>query len=108
MSPAAPSGRPSGRGWLLFVFLAASFALIGRGTFFTSDEGGIFNTKLALVQRRTLAIGPGENVHRGADGRSYACREILPTLVAVPTAIAGMVLDAAVSSRPPPTAPKGK
>jgi hypothetical protein len=108
MSPAPPRDGPSGRGWLLFVLLVAGYALIGRGTFFTSDEGGIFNTTLALIQRRTLAIGPGENVHPGADGRYYASREILPTLLAVPTAVAGMAVNLALQGRAPPVAPRVK
>jgi hypothetical protein len=94
-----------GRVALLVLFVTA-YALLGRGTFFTSDEGGIFNTTLALLQRRTLAVGPGENIHPGADGRLYACREILPTAAAVPFALGGMLLNA-MTQHPPPVAPYG-
>jgi hypothetical protein len=90
----------------LLVFFVAAFALVGRGTFFTSDEGGIFNTTLALLQGGTLAVGPGENIHPGADGRLYACREILPTAAAVPFALGGMLLNALLQP-PPPVAPYG-
>jgi hypothetical protein len=91
---------------VLLLLLTSLFGLVGRGTFFSSDEGGIFNTSLSLVQRHTLAIGPGENVHPGADGRLYACREILPSLLSVPPAVAGMAVEARRAA-PPPAAPTG-
>ncbi len=106
--PSAPRKARPGLGKPLFVFLAAGFALIGRGTFFTSDEGGIFNTTLSLIRQQSLAIGPGENVHRGRDGRYYALREILPSLLSVPTAVAGMAVNIAAAGRSPPVAPKGR
>lgn len=89
---------------VLFVSL---FGLLGRGTFYTSDEGGIFNTALALMERGSLAIAPGENVHLGRDNRYYACREILPTLASVPISMAGMMIDRIVQPGPPPVAPTG-
>src|SRR4051794_26500306 len=92
-----------GRMWPLLVFFIAGYALIGRGTLFSSDEGGIFNTAISLIQRHSLAIGPGENVHPGADGQLYACREILPTVLAIPPACVGMSLHLFAS--PPPIAP---
>jgi hypothetical protein len=91
----------------LFVLFASAYALLGRGTFFTSDEGGSFNTGLALLQRGSLVVAPGENVRAGADGRNYANREILPTLITVPFSLAGIVLSHLLPGIPPPVAPLG-
>jgi hypothetical protein len=105
-SPPTPAWR-----WLdgaaLFTLLVALFALLGRGTFFTSDEGGIFNTALSLIRHRSLAVAPGENIHRGKDGSFYASREILPTLLCLPPCAAGLVLDYLVRPDQPPVAPFG-
>jgi hypothetical protein len=98
--------RPDG-GLALFVLFASAYALLGRGTFFTSDEGSAFNTGLALLQRGSLAITPGENVRRGVDGRNYANREILPTFITVPFSLAGIVLTRVLPNIPPPVAPLG-
>lgn len=91
----------------LFVLFAALYGLMGRGTFFTSDEGGIINTALAILGRGSFAIAPGENIHRGPDGRFYACREFLPTLLCLPTAFAGSLFESALRPPPPPVAPLG-
>jgi hypothetical protein len=91
----------------LFVLYVAFFALLGRGTFFSSDEGQIFNTALSLVQRQSLAISPGENVHRGRDNRYYACREILPTVAALPFCTGGMLVQRLAGPAGPPVAPAG-
>ncbi len=88
----------------LLVLFTALFALVGRGTFFSSDEGGIFNTNLSLVQRQALDIGPGENVHQGRDGRYYSCRELLPTGACVLPAVAGTVVEGVIRPGPPPAA----
>src|SRR6266542_554254 len=88
----------------LLVLFTALFALVGRGTFFSSDEGGTFNTTLAIVQRHALDIAPGENVHEGRDGRYYSCRELLPTGACMPTAVAGMVVEGVFHPGPPPAA----
>lgn len=92
---------------LLGLFVAL-FALIGRGTFYTSDEGGIFNTALSLLQHRSLAIAPGENVHKGRDNRYYACREILPSLLSMPFCVTGMVAGQRAAAVGPPVAPTGR
>jgi hypothetical protein len=98
--------RPDG-GLALFVLFASAYALLGRGTFFTSDEGSAFNTGLALLQQRSLALAPGENVRRGVDGRNYANREVLPTFITVPLSLAGIVLTRVLPDIPPPVAPLG-
>jgi hypothetical protein len=86
------------------VILAAFaiFSLLGRGTLMTSDEGGIFNTGIALT-RGTLAVGPGENNFRGADGRYYAVREILPSVLVIPGVLAGVLAERyfQLKERPP-------
>jgi hypothetical protein len=104
---------PSRTGWTtadtvaLFALLAVSYALVGRGTFYTSDEGGIFNTAHALLSQGNLALpGPYENAHPGRDGRYYACREILPTLAVLPCYVGGAVTDAAARPGPSPVAPQ--
>lgn len=103
--PAPLPGPPRWTGrdsWALLLALAALYALAGRGTFYSSDEGGIFNTGLALLQRQALDIAPGENVHRGSDGRFYACREILPSLLCTPFALGGLLIRAAAPAVPAP------
>ncbi|MEQ8785795.1 MAG: hypothetical protein RIC55_05830 [Pirellulaceae bacterium] len=70
----------------------AIFALLGRGTLMTSDEGGIFNTGVALA-RGTLVVGPGENNFPGADRQYYSVKEILPCVLVVPTVVAGVVAE---------------
>lgn len=90
----------------LFVLLLVLYALIGRGTFFTSDEGGIYNTTLALVRNGNLALGgPYENAHVGRNGQYYACREILPSLAVFPFYAAGAITDAYLRPGPSPVAP---
>jgi hypothetical protein len=98
--------RPDG-GLALFVLFASAYALLGRGTFFTSDEGSAFNTGLALLQQRSLALAPGENVRRGADGQNYANWDFLPTFITVPLSLAGIVLTRVLLDIPPPVAPPG-
>lgn len=58
----------------------------------SSDEGGIFNTTAAMT-RFSLAIPPGENVHQGKDGGYYSVRELLPSVLGLPTYIAGLVVE---------------
>lgn len=102
-SATAPSGAPVPRARFIRVtlLLTLGLALLGRGTFFTSDEGGIFNTAVAIALRGTHAIGPGEGVHPGRDGRQYSRREILPMFLAVPTVWAGVLVDRLTALAPP-------
>lgn len=83
------------------LMLTVGLSLVGRGTFFTSDESGIYNTAVALVLQGTHAISPGEGVHRGGDGQFYSRRELLPMLFSVPTVWAGMWVDRLTSASPP-------
>lgn len=93
-------------GSALFVLLVAWYALLGRGTFYTSDEGGIYNTALALLTTGSPALpGPYENAHPGRDQRYYACREILPTLATMPFCLTGILIDRMVGPGNPPAAP---
>lgn len=102
----APRAWERRDGLALFVLIFAFYALLGRGTFYTSDEGGIFNTALALIQTGSPALpGPYENVHLGKDGRWYSCRELLPTLATAPFVLAGMIVDRMLGSSAPPLAP---
>jgi hypothetical protein len=116
----APPGLPKPRG--------CTWACVGRGSgairccssscsppstawlarhLFTSDEGGIFNTALSLLSHGSFAVALGENIHPGRDGRFYACRELLPTLLSIPPAFAGVVLQSAVRPPAPPVAALG-
>lgn len=101
------SSDSAARGWVsektaLFVLLVVLYALVGRGTFYTSDEGGIYNTTLAIIQHGNLALpGPYENAHLGRNNHYYACREILPTLAVFPFYASGLLLELFV--RPGPT-----
>ncbi len=98
--------RPWFERWRLLCCLALLHALVGRGSFFSSDEGGTFNTALALVQQHTLAIAaPGENVHPGRDGRYYSCREILPSVLSIPTCVSGLICGRLFRGVTPPEAP---
>lgn len=102
----APRAWERRDGLALFVLLLAFYALLGRGTFYTSDEGGIFNTALALIQTGSPALpGPYENVHQGKDGRWYSCRELLPTLATAPFVLVGMIVDRVTGAATPPLAP---
>jgi hypothetical protein len=91
----------------LVILFASFFALLGRGTFYTSDEGGIYNTGLALLKNRSPAIAPGENIHQGKDGRYYSLREMLPTFSTIPFSVAGILLEVVLQHAPPPVAPTG-
>jgi hypothetical protein len=92
----------------LFSLFVAVFALVGRGTFFSSDEGGAYNTALSLVGKRSLAIAKGENVHLGRDNRYYSCREILPALLCIPSVMMGNALARDGRLGPPPAAQESK
>jgi hypothetical protein len=72
----------------LVLLLTALYALVGRGIFFSSDEGHSYNTALSLLHG-SLDIGPGENVHEGRDGYFYPSREILPAVVTIPFTLLG-------------------
>lgn len=80
----------------------AIFSLLGRGTLMTSDEGGIYNTAVALSSG-TLAVVPGENVFPGADGQHYSVKEILPCVLIVPGVVTGILAERyfQIEERPP-------
>jgi hypothetical protein len=101
--PAVEAGR-RGEALALFVLFTALFALVGRGTFFSSDEGGGYNTTVSLLKDRSLAIAKGENVHRGKDNRFYSCREILPALLCIPSVLLGNALERHAHLGRPPSA----
>lgn len=92
----------------LFVFLTAAFVLLGRGTVVSIDERDTIQTSLSLLQNGSLAIEPGRNVHQGRDGRWYASREILPSLVCLPFCAAGHFLDGKRWTALPPVAPTAR
>ena len=85
------------------LFFTALFALVSRGTLMTSDEGGIFNTAVAMT-RGTLSVPPGENIHPGRNGQLYSMREILPTVTTVPFFVTGVILEKAAGLGSPPLA----
>ena len=87
----------------LLLFFTALFALVGRGTLMSSDEGGIFNSAVAMT-RGSLSVPPGENIHPGRDGRLYSMREILPTVATVPFFVTGVILEKAAGLGSPPLA----
>ena len=87
----------------LLLFFTALFALVGRGTLMSSDEGGIFNTAAAMT-RGSLSVPPGENIHPGRDGRLYSLRETLPVVTTVPFLVTGVILERVVGVGPPPLA----
>src|SRR5262245_54252279 len=107
-NPVQGAAPPARRRWpealALFLLFFSLYALLGRGIFFSSDEGGGYNTALALIHSGSLAIWPGENVHVGRDGRHYSCREILPTLCCVPTCVVGGLAERLANPRDPPLA----
>lgn len=103
------SGQPGKRrrrseSLALVVLLTALYALVGRGIFFSSDEGHSYNTALSL-RHGSLDIGPGENVHEGRDGRYYPSREILPALAALPVTVLGTGVTIFAHNASPPLAP---
>lgn len=87
----------------LLLFFTALFALVGRGTLMTSDEGGIFNTAVAMT-RGSLSVPPGENIHPGRNGQLYSMREILPTVATMPFFVTGVILEKAAGLGSPPLA----
>jgi hypothetical protein len=104
MVPIHPNRRQK-REWLaLLLLLTALYALVGRGIFFSSDEGHSYNTALSL-RHGSLDIGPGENVHQGRDGHYYPSREILPAIVTVPFTLLGTGVKFLAQSATPPLAP---
>ncbi len=102
-----PEAKPWRGGFLIGLGFFALFALLGRGTGFSSDESGHYNTALSLVTQRSLAIAPQENTHPGRGGLHYSGREILPTLLQTPTCALGILLDRRFDLGPPPFARGG-
>jgi hypothetical protein len=105
--PAVTAGRRA-EALALLVLFTALFALVGRGTFFSSDEGGSYNTTVALLRGGSLAIAPGENIHRGKDNRFYSCREILPALLCIPSVLTGNAMERHAQLGPPPSAQESR
>jgi hypothetical protein len=92
--------------WVLFLTSALFFALLGRGTLFSPDESGIFNTGVHLTLKNSLASDRNQqDVHPGKDGQHYSHREILPILMTLPTITLGLAIDVRVRPVGPPVAP---
>jgi hypothetical protein len=102
--PIHPKRRQQRERLALFLLLTALYALVGRGIFFSSDEGHSYNTALSL-RHGSLDIGPGENVHQGRDGHYYPSREILPAIAAFPITVLGTGVNIFAHNASPPRAP---
>jgi hypothetical protein len=90
MSSTGGSGSAERRIALRLALLAAlAYLPFSHCHFSASDERGVFEPARSLVLRGNLAIGPGQHVFRGRDGRLYSHFAIGQTLLVLPLAAAG-------------------
>jgi hypothetical protein len=79
------------------AWLAACAALVYlpfcHGHLTGSDEVGVFLSTASLWERGDLAIGPGQHVFEGRDGRRYSIFAIGQSLLALPFYAAGDVAE---------------